>query len=76
MIVSSLAVSFIPLAILSLQSQSTEKTIWRNNNLFKNLNIILVRCMLVAVATLALNMTLKIFINQTADNHIFQFVAR
>ena len=75
MMITSLTVSFIPLAILSLQSQSTDQTIWRDNGLFKNLNIIFVRCFLVAIATLALNLTLKTFMNQTADNHIFQFVA-
>ena len=80
MIINSLAVSFIPLAILSLQSQSTssegaDPKIWRTNSIFKNLNIIFVRCSLVLLGSLALNMTLKTFMNQTADNHIFTFVA-
>ena len=80
MIINSLVVSFIPLAILSLQSQSTssegaDPKIWRTNSIFKNLNIIFVRSSLVLLGSLALNMTLKTFMNQTADNHIFTFVA-
>ena len=80
MIINSLAVSFIPLAILSLQSQSSssegaDPKIWRTNSIFKNLNIIFVRSSLVLLGSLALNMTLKTFMNQTADNHIFTFVA-
>ena len=73
MIITSLTVSFIPLAILSLQSQT--QVSWRSNSFCKNVNIILVRCFLVGLGTLALNMTLKSFMEQTADNHIFQFVA-
>ena len=76
MIINSLAVSFIPLAILSLQSQSaSDPKIWRTNSIFKNLNIVFVRCSMVLLGSLALNMTLKTFLNQTADNHIFTFVA-
>ena len=75
MVINSLAVSFIPLAILSLKSQVNDPGSIRLKGFWQNVLAILVRTGLVLTGTLALNMTLKTILGQTDDNHIFQFVA-
>lgn len=55
MVINSLAVSFLPLAILSLQSQVQRV----QKGIVPNLTNIFVRTGLVGIGTLALNMILK-----------------
>ncbi len=75
MVINSLAVSFIPQAILSLQSQMDEPAKLRQNGVLRNVGRVAVRIGLVLIATLALNTMMKTLLGQADDNHIFQFVA-
>ena len=60
MVMNSLAVSFLPLAILSLQSQIHEPSQIRSRAILQNLATLIVRAGLVLIATVALNMTIKV----------------
>ena len=79
MIITSLAVSFIPLAMMFLHNKRFEycesskcpNSVWHWLNIFT----LITRSAFVLVATLILNMSLKSLLGQTDDNHIFQFVA-
>ena len=73
MVINSLVASFLPTAILSLESQRTRDQAKRT--ICQNLAALIVRIALVLIATLALHITLKSFIGQSSDNHIYQFVA-
>ena len=73
MVINSLAASFLPIAILSLESQRSRDQSKRS--IGQNLATLVVRIFLVLIATFALHITLKSFIGQSSDNHIYQFVA-
>lgn len=78
MVITSLVVSFLPLAMLSLYCTDTNSVqSQRQNSILKNLvNLLVVKLGLVLIGTIALNKTLKSFTSNTDDdNHIFQFVA-
>jgi len=71
MIIISLVVSFIPVAVLSLQSE-TESSPGRGVS--RNLVVSVTRVMVALAVTAGLNTVLKLFLRQTADNHIFKFL--
>ena len=76
MVINSLAVSFMVLALLSLQKQpifSVKST--RNKNIWSNSFSIFTRIIFTLLGTVTLNIILKKILGQTDDNHIFQFVA-
>ena len=75
MVITSLAVSFIPLAMVFLQKNQISDSKRQNSSAWSNIGIILTRISFVLVATVILNMSLKNLLGQTDDNHIFQFVA-
>ena len=75
MVITSLAMSFMVPALLLLYNQcadhngrNRQKSVW--SNCFN----IITRTILALASTLVLNSTLKYFLGQTDDNHIFQFV--
>jgi len=70
MVINSLVVSLIPVAILSLQSQADNPS----SGLIKNLFYSIMRVVIAGSVTLAINIILKVSMNQTADSHIFKFV--
>jgi len=70
MVLNSLVVSLIPVAILSLQSQlDTER-----QGVLRNIWLTSTRLLIAAAITICLNMIIKVWMNQTADNHIFKFL--
>jgi len=70
MVLNSMVVSLVPVAILSLQSQGeTVKT-----GFLKHLCLSVARVLGVAILALCLNMALKVYMDQTSDNHIFRFL--
>ena len=77
MVITSLAVSFIPLAMMFLHNKRFEycESSKRLNSVWLNIFTLITRSAFVLVATLILNMSLKSLFGQTDDNHIFQFVA-
>lgn len=60
MVINSLAASFLPLAVMSLQSQVHNPALIRSRSILQNIIILVVRGLLVIIATVALNMTIKV----------------
>jgi len=71
MVISSLVFSFIPVAVLSLQSE-VEATGQRG--IRRNLGLSVVRIFFAVAVTIGLNIVMKLLLRQTADNHIFRFL--
>jgi len=71
MLITSLVVSLVPVAVLSLQSQSDLST---PVGLFNNIGVAGLRVIVALAVTVCLNIITKIWLNQTADNHIFKFL--
>ena len=70
MVITSLVVSLVPVAILSLQSQSDQLPV----GIIPNLSISTVRIVTAVVITICLNTIIKVSLHQTADNNIFKFL--
>jgi len=71
MLITSLVVSLVPVAVLSLQSQSDLST---PVGLLNNIAVASLRVIVALAVTVCLNIITKIWLNQTADNHIFKFL--
>ena len=86
MVLTSLVVSLVPVAVLSLQSQSDLSA---PRGVLRNVGVASLRIAVALIITLCLNIilkvcshltfhltcySLKVWMNQTADNHIFKFL--
>lgn len=60
MVLNSLVVSFIPFAILSLQSQTDDVSATRNMSIVSNIMSVLIKISLVLISTFAFNLILKV----------------
>jgi len=70
MVLNSLVVSLIPVAILSLQSQLDTD----GQGVLRNIGLTSARLFIAGAVTICLNMIIKVWMDQTADNHIFKFL--
>lgn len=70
MVITSLIVSLVPTAILSLQSQSDNLPA----GVAKNIGLSAARIVIAVLITVCLNTILKVAMDQTADDHIFKFL--
>ena len=77
MVINSLAVSFLPLAVMSLQSQVHNPGLVRSRSILQNASILLVRAALVIIATVALNMTIKVMtvLESKSKNYFGTYIA-
>ena len=74
MVINSLVTCFLPMAILSIESQQRCQDPSKRS-ICQHLATLMTRISMVLIASVALHMTLKSFIGQSSDNHIYQFVA-
>merc|ERR1719234_218519 len=70
MVLNSLVVSLIPIAILSLQSQLDTD----GQGVLRNIWLTAARLSIAGAVSICLNMIIKVWMDQTADNHIFKFL--
>merc|ERR1719509_253119 len=70
MVLNSLVVSLAPIAILSLQSQCEPP----GTGVVRHLGLAVARVGVAAAVTACLNIIIKVWMDQTADSHIFKFL--